>query len=293
MRQLQDFGFFDIHHHVGSLDIVATGEKSEPITMDRDIATRLAYMDSNRMSQAMLMPANGYSMADGIEATRRTNNYVAKYRDQAPERFPVAVGTVGSLDGPGSLDEIDRCVQELNMKGIVWHHRFQAMALDHSMMDPFLRRLSDYGLPAFVHIISESTLESPWRLEVLADRLPDVQFVALDGFSSVDHAHWMQYIAEKHPNILFDTGVMIPVSHQIETFARRAGAHRLLLGTDFYSFPKLFNTAFPLNEILASDLSDEQCRLILGDNARRLFKLDADAKKAADPARGAAYSTAS
>ena len=56
--------------------------KSAPPSMEEDIAMRLAYMDSNNISQAMLMPANGYSAPDGIEATRRANNYVAKYRDQ-------------------------------------------------------------------------------------------------------------------------------------------------------------------------------------------------------------------
>lgn len=273
MRSLENFSAFDVHHHVGTLD-VADAVKSGPPSMEEDIELRLAYMDANNISQAMLMPANGYSAPDGIQATRRANDYVAKYRDQLPKRFPAAVGTVGPLDGPGALDEIDRCVQELGMKGIVWHHRFQGTAIGHPMMDQFLERLRQHKLPAFVHIIADSTLESPWRLEILADKFPDVQFVALDGFSSPDHAHWMPYLAEKHPNILFDSGVMVSVAHLIESFVRRVGAHRLLLGTDFYSSPKLFNTAFPLNEILASDLSDQECREILGGNARRLLGLD-------------------
>jgi predicted TIM-barrel fold metal-dependent hydrolase len=274
MRHLNDFSAFDIHHHVGSLDIVAGVSKGQVPTLEDDIARRLAYMDANNISSAMLMPSNGYAAPDGIQATRRANDYVARYRDSCPARFPAAVGTVSPLDGDGALDEIDRCVNELGMKGIVWHHRFQGTAIDHPMMDKFLQRLQEHALPAFIHLIADSSLESPWRLEILADRFPAVQFVALDGFSSPDHAHWMPYLAERHPNIIFDTGVMVSVSHLIEIFVRRVGAHRLLLGTDFYSFPKLFNTAFPLNEILESDLTDDECRTILSGNARRLLSLD-------------------
>jgi len=274
MRKSSDFHAFDIHHHVGSLDIVASSPDTKLPTLEEDVETRIAYMDLNNIAQAMLMPSNGYSAPDGIEATKRVNNYVACYRDAMPSRFPAAVGTVGPLDGPGALGEINRCIEDLGMKGIVWHHRFQGTAINHPMMDSFLERLQRYNLPAFIHLIADSSLESPWRLEILADRYPDVQFVALDGFSSPDHAHWMPYLASKHPNIIFDTGVLVSVSHLIETFVRKVGAERLLLGTDFYSFPKLFNTAFPLNEILSSDLTDEECQSILFGNARRLLSLD-------------------
>ncbi len=274
MRNSSDFQAFDIHHHVGSLDIVASASGNKVPTLEDDIEKRLGYMDANNIAKAMLMPSNGYAAPDGIAATRRTNDYVARYRDALPSRFPAAVGTVGPLDGPDAVGELDRCVEELGMKGIVWHHRFQGTAIDHPMMDLFLARLQYHNLPAFIHLIADSSLESPWRLEILADRYPEVQFVALDGFSSPDHAHWMPYLASKHPNIIFDTGVLVSVSHLLEIFVRKVGAHRLLLGTDFYSFPKLFNTAFPLNEILASDLTDDECRAILYGNAQRLLGLD-------------------
>jgi predicted TIM-barrel fold metal-dependent hydrolase len=142
------------------------------------------------------------------------------------------------------------------------------------MMDAFIDRLEHHGVPAFVHIIADSKLESPWRLEVLADRHPNATFVALDGFSAPDQAHWMTYLATKHPNIVFDTGVMVSVAHLIESFVARNGAERLLLGTDFYSMPKLFNHPFPIYELLESELDDAQVQAILGDNGRRLLGIE-------------------
>ena len=272
MRSLDQFDVVDIHHHVGRLDAVArsSGGGSAP-SLEDDIAARLRYMDDHHIAEAVIMPANGYPAPNGLEDTKRVNDFVARYRDRRPDRFTAALGTVSPLEGDGALDEIDRCLTELGMKAIVWHHRFQGTVLDHPMMDAFLDRLKQHGVPAFVHIIADSTLESPWRLEILADRHPDLTFVALDGFSSPDQAHWMTYLASKHPNIIFDTGVMISVAHLVESFVARIGAHRLLLGTDFYSFPKLFNHPFPIYELLSSSLTDEECAAILGGNARALF----------------------
>lgn len=275
MRQPGDFDIFDLHHHVGSLDAAmrASGSDGGPLAEAADLERRLAYLDAHGIRQALVMPANGYAAPDGIAATRRVNDAVARYRDRKPDRFPAALGTVSPLEGDAALPEIDRCIRELGMRGIVWHHRFQGTVLDHPMMDSFLERVAAHRVPAFIHIIADSTLEAPWRLELLAERHRAVTFVALDGFSSPDHAHWMPHIARRQPNIVFDTGVMISVAHLIESFVRQAGAQRLLLGTDFYAAPKLFNQPFPIYELLASDLSDEDCAQILGGNARRLLGL--------------------
>ncbi|CAO3363382.1 amidohydrolase family protein [Azospirillum palustre] len=278
MRDAKSFQVFDLHHHVGSLDIVGAkggGARGGGAGggMAADAEQRIAFMDRHGIAQALLMPSNGYQAPNGIADTRRVNDSVAEYRDRWSDRFPAALATVSPLEGDAALDEIDRCIQVLGMKGIVWHHRFQGCAIDHPRMDALLERVRHHGVPAFIHIIGDSKLESPWKLEVLAERFRDVQFVALDAFSSPDFAHWMPHIARRHPNILFDTGVMVPVSHMIERFVREAGAHRLLLGTDFYSSPKLFSVPFPLLEILASDLTDGDCAEILGGNARRLLGL--------------------
>jgi len=274
-RKPEQFRIFDLHHHVGTLDMVSRagtpGATAGDMAADAD--RRIAFMDAHNIAQALIMPANGYPAPDGIAATRRINDGIATYRDRNPDRFPAALGTVSPLEGDAALDEIDRCIGDLGMKGIVWHHRFQGTAVDHPMMDRLLARIEEHGVPAFIHIIADSTLESPWKLEMLADRFPGITFVALDGFSSPDHAHWMPYLASKHPNIVFDTGVMVPVSHLVESFVAKVGAERLLLGTDFYSSPKLFSHPFPVYELLASDLTHGDCEKILGGNARQLLGL--------------------
>jgi predicted TIM-barrel fold metal-dependent hydrolase len=275
MRSAKDFDIFDIHQHVGAVAglLEVDGWYREGSALRADVDRRLKFMDSQGVDAALLMPGNGYPNSRGIEDTRKVNDYVVTYRDMAPERFPAITGTVNPLEGKEALYEIERCMEKLGMNGMVWHHRFLGTVLDHSMMHPFLKQLTAYKLPAFVHIIADSKLESPWRLERLADKHPDLTFVALDGFSSPDQSQWMPYLASKHPNIVFDTGVLMSVGHSIKNFLNTVGPERLLLGTDYYSDPELFNVAFPILELLASDIDDKSLRMIFGGNARRLLGL--------------------
>ena len=264
MRTTSDFEIIDVHQHAG--DASGFVPASATLSPAEDNKIRLASMDKHGIDAAILMPS---SMTRDIP---RANDHVAACRDLAPDRFPACLGTVDPLDGPAAEAEAQRCLGELGMKGLVWHHRFNSMIIDHPLMRPLLRCLQAAKLPAFVHIIAGSTMETPWRLENLADEFPDITFVALDGFSSSDQCQWMPRLAKTHPNIDFDTGVLTSVGHGLTRFVRRAGADRLLLGTDCYSEPH-YHTPFPITELLASPISDADLRQIFSGNIRRLLNL--------------------
>jgi predicted TIM-barrel fold metal-dependent hydrolase len=271
-----DFRVLDIHHHVGSIAgyFGAAAEVTDPKTaMAKDVDARLRFMDEWGIEQALLMPASGQPAVQGMSDIRRYNDYVVEYRIKHPDRFVLAAGCVNPQDGDAALRELERCTGELGMQAMAWHHRFQGCNINHPGMRALLRALAQRGLPALIHIIAESTLESPWRLEVLADEHPDVSFIALDAFSTPNQASWMQYIAKKHANIYFETGVLSSVAHGLDHFVQVAGHDRLLFGTDYYSSPKVMHTPFPLYELLASSLPDEAKRAVLGGNSRRLFRL--------------------
>jgi predicted TIM-barrel fold metal-dependent hydrolase len=286
LDRLSKIDVFDIHHHIGSAGAFLA-KQAESVTADAatnwydnaiasipdDIARRLDFMDTHNIAGALAMPGMGFPTTRGYQDSRLVNDYVARYRDASPDRF-LACGTVNPLDGIQSVDEVDRCMSQLGMRALVWHHRFQATVLDHEMMDHYLERLREYGAPALIHIVCDSKLEAPWRLERLADRHPQTTFVALDAFSAPDHSQWMAYIAEKHHNILFETALMVSVTHMIENFVEKFGPERLILGTDCYS-QRGFNHPYPLYELLASRLSDADLQWILGGNARRLLASNA------------------
>lgn len=270
-RPQHDFSVFDIHQHAG---MRPDSDESEPVfSIDRDVAARIAYMDFWRIEHAMLLPASGYSRPHGIDDTKRLNDSLAEYRDRNRDRFLAAAGVVSPRDGELAVEETRRCIEDLGMKAMVWHHRFDGCVINHAGMHPILREVARLGVPAMVHVICDSKLEAPWRLEVLAEKHPDVTFVALDAFSSPDHASWMQFIAWRSTNIIFDTGLLTSAGHSLDRFIEEVGAERLLFGTNFYSSAAVFETSFALQEVLALDITDEQKAQVLAGNAHRLFNV--------------------
>lgn len=134
---------FDIHHHLGSLTGGSLQEGDG--WQDRDYANRVRIMDANGVSQSAILAATGYIQADGIKDTMRSNDVVAAYQKRDPQRFPVACGIVEPLHGARSIGELERIKHELGLNGVVWHNRFQGVAVDHSLMRPLLKKSKTWG----------------------------------------------------------------------------------------------------------------------------------------------------
>lgn len=261
---------FDIHHHLGSL--TGGSLQESPGWQERDYANRARVMDANGVAAAAILAATGYIQADGIKDTMRTNDTVAAYRRLDPKRFPVACGTVEPLHGARSLGELERMKHELKMAGVVWHSRFQGVAVDHQLMRPLLKKVSELGLVPIVHTNAESNLEAVWRLERLALEFPELTFVSLDALTTNTNSQVALDIAKRTPNILFDTAHVRSPAY-VRQFVETAGSHRLVFGSLFYSHPASYEHCAALAEVQAAKISGAEMADILGLNARRLFKL--------------------
>ena len=260
----------DIHHHLGSLTGGSLQEGED--WQERDYANRVRIMQANGVARAAILAATGYIQADGIRDTMRCNDVVAAYRSRDPERFPIACGTVEPLHGARSLGELERMKHELGLQGVVWHHRFQGMAIDHELMRPLLKKVADLGLAPIFHTNAESNLEAVWRLERLAVEFPQLTFVALDALTTNVNSQLTLDIAKRTPNILFDTAHLRSSSY-VRHFVDTVGSHRLLFGSLFYSYPASYEHCGALDEVKAADISDADLANILARNAQKLFKL--------------------
>jgi predicted TIM-barrel fold metal-dependent hydrolase len=261
---------FDIHHHLGSL---SGGSLQEGAGWeDRDYANRVRIMDANGVSQAAILAATGYIQADGIRDTMRSNDVVAAYRKRDPKRFPVACGTVEPLHGTRSLGELERMKHELGLHGVVWHNRFQGVAVDHQLMRPLLKKVSELGLVPLVHTNAESNMEAVWRLERLAVEFPDLTFLSMDALTTNTNSQLALDIAKRTSNILFDTA-HVRGSGYIRNFVETVGSHRLVFGSLFYSHPASYEHCATLEEIKGAKIGDADMANVLALNARRLFKL--------------------
>jgi predicted TIM-barrel fold metal-dependent hydrolase len=268
----------DVHHHIGSLYHVLLGGQTQQdqASIDDEYGRRIRMMDDAGIAAAIVLPATGYDQPNGIQDTMRVNDAMAAYRARDPKRFPVAFGIVEPLHGMRGLEEMDRIHNELHLNGVVWHHRFQGVPIDAQIMRPMLQRLGDLGLIPFVHLISISSMENPWRLERLAREFPHITFVALDAFSGADSGRAVLDLAERTENILFDTAVFFSGPTFLKGVVDAIGSHRLLFGSDVYAEPSQVIATAPvlLDMIRQADISEQDKANILGLNAKRLFGLE-------------------
>jgi predicted TIM-barrel fold metal-dependent hydrolase len=261
---------FDIHHHLGSLTGGSLQEGDG--WQERDYNNRVRIMQANGVTMSAILAATGYIQAEGIKDTMRCNDTVAVYRKRDPERFPVACGTVEPLHGARSLGELERMKHELHLEGVVWHNRFQGVAVDHQLMRPLLKKVSELGLVPIVHTNAESNLEAVWRLERLALEFSELIFVSLDALTTNVNSQLVLDIAKRTSNILFDTA-HVRSSSYVRQFVETVGSHRLVFGSLFYSHPASYEHCATLEEVKAAKIGEEDKANILWLNAKRLFRL--------------------
>lgn len=264
----------DLHHHLGAL--IGGSLLEGDGWMDADYASRAAMMAQNGVDRVAILAATGYIQADGIAATRRSNDNVAAYRRRDPRRFPIAAGIVEPLHGTASLGELERIKHELGLEAVVWHNRFQGVALDHPYMFPLLKKVAELGLVPFVHTNAESNLEAAWRLERLANAFPELTFIALDALAGLAHGAMTLEIAKRTPNVLWDcTGAHS--ARVLLRFVEEAGAEKLVFGSQYYSSPPSYRRNHALELLHEAELPAAELEKVLGGNARRLFKLPVSA----------------
>jgi predicted TIM-barrel fold metal-dependent hydrolase len=260
----------DIHHHLGGL--TGGSLQSGQGWMDKDYETRVAMMEENHIDFVGIQAATGYLQPDGIKATMRSNDTVAAYRKRDPKRFPIGAGIVEPLHGEASLPELERIKYELGLQGVVWHHRFQGVSVDHQFMRPILKKVQALGLVAFVHANGESNQEAAWRLEKVAHAFPDIHFVGMDALCTNAAGQMALEIAKRTPNITWDCS-HARSSQFLRRFVDEAGSDKLVVGSTYYSSPPSYTKDHALEQVLEAGLRREDLANVLALNVKRLFGL--------------------
>jgi predicted TIM-barrel fold metal-dependent hydrolase len=275
MTTAADFDIFDCHHHVGDVRsfMPHTGDEDAPTegaALEAERAERVRIMDGGGVRQAAVIAGHAYSRANGIADTRAVNDRMAAYRDAQPDRFPVAIGLVEPIFEDVCLPELDRCANELGLAGISFHARFQGVSMDSPWVMRYVARMGEVGLVPVLHAMTESSDEALWKTAEVARAFPDLSMLVLDAFSSFEGTREAFTVAERCPNLLFDTSLAYNFDF-LEQFARQLGADRVVFGTDLYSPPLGRRVSHLVPQIIESSLSRAEKEQIFGGNARKLF----------------------
>lgn len=279
---IEGMRIIDCHHHVGAIAAVARERRQAAMAPDSpeysqaEAAVRLQTMRYLGVDQAVLIPGHGYLRPRGQEDTIRINDAIAAYRDSNPDAFPAALAVIEPLHGSASFDELRRIKSELGLAGVSFHARFQGVATNSAYVLALAREMVKLDLVPFVHAVAASRDEDWWKVQDFAESIAEVPVLALDAFTSSEKAWEAVRVAQKTPNLYFETSGCSDLAF-ILPLIEEVGADRVVFGTDQYSAlqsrgPGLRNTI--LHQLVYTDrIEAGGKRAILCDNVRRLLKI--------------------
>ena len=107
------------------------------------------------------------------EMSKIQNNFIADTVKKYPDRF-IGLGTVPLQDVEVSIREMERCINELGLKGIEIGTNINGLNLDDPSFTAFFEMAEKWGVPLFVH---------PWET-LGTERMPRHNFMYTVGMPS-------------------------------------------------------------------------------------------------------------
>ena len=86
----------------------------------------------------------------GLEVCKAINDGFAKLARQHPGKF-IPLAHVPPLEGQRAIDELERAIKELGLKGVTVLTSQQGIRLDDEQLKPFFKKVSQLHIPVMVH----------------------------------------------------------------------------------------------------------------------------------------------
>jgi predicted TIM-barrel fold metal-dependent hydrolase len=276
---------------------------------DYALETQLRDMDEAAIDVAVLKLPGTQEWLD-LELCRQFNDLVTQRQEESRGRM-AALGVVPPVGGAESAEEARRCIEDLHLHGLQVSAHYGNHYLDDPMFRPFLKVASDLGATVYVHhtplpvdyesltdytnvrrslgrCIDQVTAVSREIFSDLFDELPHLRLVhsmlgggffafepmlfpkdSGNGRFDNDNGKREQHLRR---NVFFEMSHSQPWGKgALELAVQQLGADHIVYGSS-YPVKKVWLTQGPA---FVRDLaiSDEDKRLILADNAKKLYGL--------------------
>jgi hypothetical protein len=192
------------------------------------------------------------------------NDEIARVVKEYPDKF-IGFGVI-SPRYRIAVQEVERCIIELGMKGIKMHPTCNMWCADSPVVYPVMEKIEELDVPVLLHTFHDD-MSNPRRVAGLAEKFPAVKIV----MAHMGGDDWLDasYIARDHKNVFMDTAEVVNETRIIREAVNIAGAEKLLFGTDS---PGTVIQA-EIAKITHGDISEEAKEMILAKNAKRLLGL--------------------
>jgi predicted TIM-barrel fold metal-dependent hydrolase len=233
----------------------------------------------------------------------RVNEALALSVAAHPARLS-GLGTVDAFGGDGAAAEVERCVRELGLPGVVVDCAADGRLISHPSARPALAAAAELGAPVFVHPVSVDSLTREFAplgrlgtslargsvnaaalLSLLHDdvwaELPDLQVVfpmlGVAGLALAAATDEGAIISAQAPrgsraHVYADTmGFAAPA---VRLAVALLGADHVLVGSDWPIGERSASRERVDRLLDEAGLDEDAARLVAGENARRLFRID-------------------
>jgi predicted TIM-barrel fold metal-dependent hydrolase len=239
----------DFHGHVGRWD---------HLLMEDDLPKLLRSMDAVGLDRACVF---NIFHPDGT----RGNDLTAAFVARCPDRF-IGFAYVSPLAPQGMVPELERAIGRLGFRAIKLYSPYTPYEYNHPIWDPVYQFAQERGLAVLAHTGQDA---EPRFLAEAAARFPGARFVAGHAGNTDPFRRQSIKAAQRCPNFFLETCSTYRTPGVIEELVREAGADRVLYGSDL----PLMDPRPQLGKIITARISDQDKRLVLGGNARRLLGL--------------------
>lgn len=212
-----------------------------------------------------------------FDRIKRKNSWTCSVAKENPGLVPF-ITLDPSMDKDAMIDEIQDKVKNEGAKGIKLHPGSQHFFPNDRRLWPAYQIAQRLGLPIISHAGSFSTpiqYAQPNNFKEVLDSFPNLTLVmAHVGKGFFDEA---TSLAKAYPNLQFDCSNIISNTEGEERLSdadftaliREVGVERVMFGSDF----PWYDPAIAIERLLGLDFSEKEKRLLLGENAVRIYKL--------------------
>jgi predicted TIM-barrel fold metal-dependent hydrolase len=271
-----------------------------------DLNTRLRLMDRYPDVLQVLTVAQPplekfVKPADAVELAKIANEELAELVEKYPDKFIAAVACLPMNDVDAALEEADRAITQLGLKGVQIYSRINGEPLDDPKFKPLYEKMANYDLPIWIHPTTSEEIDTGgllgWPFETAAamyrlvlagtfNDYPNIKFITHHCGSMVP------YFAKRIQWLLYPSRRPISVKNPIEHFRKFYndtalygntaglmcayeffGADRMLYGTDAPLGPRYGLTLATIESIERMDIPDSEKEKILVQNAVDLLAL--------------------
>jgi len=279
-----------------------------PVAMS-NVADRIEVLDAQGINMQVVAPPPPQCyyqspIKHALKGTQMVNDGIAQWMEPHPDRF-AGLGSVPLQDPEAAVKELERCMNELHLKGVMILTNVDGEEVAAPRFEPFWRKAEELGALVMIHPngftdgerlheyyfsnVFGNPLETSLALHYLIfngvmERMPELKILGVHGggflpaySGRIDHAWGARRDSNAGlPNapteylrkMYFDSVVF--THHQLEYMVNVFGEDKIVMGSDY---PFDMADYDPVEHIATSKLSDSAKAKVAGENAIRLLSL--------------------